>query len=206
MTRILLVRHGHVAGISPERFRGRAELELTERGFAEARATARRIAAHWRPAIVYTSPLHRCVTTGQLIAEDCHVPTCVLDDLKDIDYGVWQGKTHEEVRDASPLEYERWRHSPHLMRFPAGESLQQLAARVADGLRFAIQHHPSDTIVIVGHDNSNRALLLQALDLSLSAFWRITQDPCAISEFVIHDDNRLTVLRMNETAHLGTIA
>jgi len=39
------------------------------------------------------------------------------------------------------------------------------AARVADALRFTIQHRPDDTIVMVGHDSSNRVLLLQALDL-----------------------------------------
>ena len=58
---------------------------------------------------------------------------------------------------------------------------------------------------MVGHDSSNRVLLLQALDLPLSAFWRISQDTCAINEFVTHDDNRLTVLRVNETAHLAAI-
>lgn len=203
MTHILLVRHGHVAGISPERFRGRLDLELTERGLAGARATAQRIAQAWRPTVVYTSPLRRCVTTGELIAQGCEVPSKVLHDLNDIDYGSWQGCSHDEVRDASPVEYQRWRDSPQLVRFPAGESLQDLAARVAEALRFVIQHHPAETVVMVGHSSTNRVMLLQALDLPLSAFWRISQEPCAISEFVSGDDNRITVVRMNETAHLS---
>ena len=49
MTKILLTRHGHVEGITPERFRGRQLLALTERGGAEARALARRIAGAWKP-------------------------------------------------------------------------------------------------------------------------------------------------------------
>ena len=40
MTKLILVRHGHVRGISPERFRGRAELPLTELGRREAELTA----------------------------------------------------------------------------------------------------------------------------------------------------------------------
>ena len=55
MTKILLTRHGHVEGILPERFRGRAELALTRKGVAEAEALAARIARAWRPAVVYTS-------------------------------------------------------------------------------------------------------------------------------------------------------
>src|SRR5436305_13709122 len=64
MTKLILVRHGHVERISPERFRGRAQLPLTETGHREAAATAKRLAASWRPAAVYTSPLRRCVAVG----------------------------------------------------------------------------------------------------------------------------------------------
>src|SRR5882724_5068487 len=100
MTRVVLVRHGHVPGIIPERFRGRTNLELTDRRLAEARATAICVALHWRPTIVYTSPMQRCVMTGHLIAEACHAPKLVLADLNDIDYGAWQGQTHDEVRES----------------------------------------------------------------------------------------------------------
>jgi broad specificity phosphatase PhoE len=81
VTKILLVRHGHVEGIKPERFRGRADLVLTGRGRAEAGAVARRIASDWRPRIVYTSPLKRCIETGEAIAKACHVATQIVDSL-----------------------------------------------------------------------------------------------------------------------------
>lgn len=64
MTRIVLVRHGHVEGIDPPRFRGRMELPLTELGLRQAELTAERIASHWRPVAIYTSPMQRCVQTA----------------------------------------------------------------------------------------------------------------------------------------------
>ena len=67
MTKILLVRHGHVEGISPERFRGRADLPLTELGRRQAEATSRRIHATWEPTAIYASPLSRCQDTGAAI-------------------------------------------------------------------------------------------------------------------------------------------
>ncbi len=73
MTRILLTRHGNVEGIKPARFRGRAELELTERGLGQADALGRRIAANWKPVAVFTSPLQRCVLTGARIAAACGI-------------------------------------------------------------------------------------------------------------------------------------
>ena len=91
MTKLILVRHGHVEGISPERFRGRAELPLTDTGRREAEATAARIAANWRPAAVYTSPLGRCVETGAAIGKAVGLTPSVVLRLNDIDYGDWQG-------------------------------------------------------------------------------------------------------------------
>jgi probable phosphoglycerate mutase len=205
MTRIVLIRHAHVPGISPETFRGRLDLALTERGREEARLTAKSVAQRWRPSIVYTSPLQRCVATGRVIAELSGVESRAVDDLNDLDYGAWQGKAHAEIQEKSPAQYARWRSSPDLVRFPAGESLQDLALRVANLVRFVIEHHPDDTIVTVGHDASNRALLLQALALPLSAYWRVAQDPAAISEILLHED-RITVLRVNETAHLADLS
>jgi len=201
MTRIVLVRHGHVAGIEPERFRGRTDLPLTELGTRQARATAAAIHGRWQPARVYSSPLQRCVVTGQLIADACGVERQSCHELIDLDYGDWQGKSHEEVRSSSPREYQRWMSSPDLHRFPAGESLPMLAARVTEALRVVLQAHAAQTVVLVGHDSGNRALLLLALGLPLRAYRRIQQDPCGLSEFVVEGET-ITVQRINETAHL----
>jgi broad specificity phosphatase PhoE len=62
------------------------------------------------------------------------------------------------------------------MRFPEGESLHELVARGADALRLVVKHHSDDTMVLVGHDSVNRAMLLQLLDQPLSAYWRLAQE------------------------------
>ena len=203
MTKIILTRHGHVEGISPERFRGRTDLPLTELGEAQAKAVAIRVASAWTPSMVYTSPMRRCLATAETIAAACRVPIEILDHLNDLDYGEWQWRSYAEVRAASPQVFSAWFASPHLIRFPGGESLQDLVARTGDALRLAIARHgqATDTIVLVGHDSVNRALLLQLLDQPLSAFWLIQQHPCAINEIEI-SEGRVRVLRVNETAHL----
>src|SRR5205085_2958232 len=104
MTRLLLVRHGHVEGISPERFRGRAELPLTATGRREAELTAARIAASWRPAAICTSPMGRCVDTGAAIAQPFGLTPSVMPGLNDIDYGEWQGLTRDEAHARWPDE------------------------------------------------------------------------------------------------------
>jgi broad specificity phosphatase PhoE len=203
VTKILLTRHGHVEGIHPERFRGRAELSLTEGGRAEARALAKRIAATWKPAAIYTSPQGRCVVTGGYIGEACGVVPSTVDSFMDISYGAWQMRTHDDVKAASPEAYAQWRATPHLTRFPGGESLQDLSARTADVLRFVLDRHPSDTVILVGHDSVNRSLLLQLLGLPLSAYWRLIQSPCCLNEIDVEADE-VKLQRLNDTAHLET--
>jgi phosphoserine phosphatase len=207
VTKIILTRHGHVEGINPARFRGRTDLPLTPLGEAQAKAVARRIFSAWRPVAVYTSPLRRCLTTAQAVATTCHVSCEIRDDLNDIDYGEWQWRTYSEVRAASPAAFASWFATPHLFRFPGGESLQDLVARAGEALRTVLARHQgaADQVVLVAHDNVNRALLLQLLDQPLSAYWRINQDPCAINEIDLVE-GRISVLRINETAHLeGTV-
>jgi broad specificity phosphatase PhoE len=129
----------------------------------------------------------------------------ILDDLNDIDYGAWQLKTFDEMREANPALFAAWFATPHLFRFPGGDSLHDLVARSSDALRFVLQQHVDETVVLVSHDSFNRALLLQLLDQPLSTYWRLAQAPCRINEIdVVQGEIRVT--RLNETSHLNTLA
>jgi phosphoserine phosphatase len=205
MTKIILTRHGHVEGIKPERFRGREPLQLTARGVAEAAALAQRVAARWRPSQIYTSPMSRCIATAAAIAQATGTPSKTCEDLNDIDYGAWQFKTFAQAKAQDAALFAAWFANPPLVRFPNGESLQDLAARTANALRMVLARHPNETIVLVGHDSVNRALLLELLELPLSAYWRLAQEPCCINEIDVNED-AVRVRSINETQHLDAVA
>ena len=108
-------------------------LALTEQGRGEAEALARRIAGGWKPEHIYMSPMERCVKTGAAVARACGLAAGeTRDDLNDIDYGRWQFKTFADAKADDPALFAAWFTTPQLVRFPSGESLQDLAARVAD--------------------------------------------------------------------------
>jgi phosphoserine phosphatase len=205
MTKIILTRHGHVEGIKPERFRGREPLQLTKRGVEEAAALAQRIAVHWRPSHIYTSPMGRSIATAAAIARATGVAAKTCDDLNDIDYGAWQFKTFADAKAQEPALYAEWFATPQLVRFPNGESLQDLAARTANALRMVLARHRDETVVLVGHDSVNRVLLLELLELPLSAYWRLAQEPCCLNE-IDANEARVRVHSINETQHLEAIA
>ncbi|MDF3933736.1 histidine phosphatase family protein [Pseudomonas citronellolis] len=202
MTTIILTRHGHVDWIAPERFRGRAQLPLSELGRRQAQAVARSIAQGWRPQAIYTSPLARCVDTGAAIAAATGAPAQALEGLADIDYGQWQGLTHDEVRARWPEEHRLWLAAPDLAAIPAGESLAEVLARGTAVLREVLRRHAGQTLVLVGHDSVNRVLLLQMLGLPLARYWRLKQEPCCLNEIVFADD-AFTLHRLNGTEHLA---
>ena len=205
MTKIVLIRHGHVEGIKPARFRGREPLDLTARGRAEAAAVAERIAERFRPSCIYTSPMGRCIATATAIAKACGIAAKTCEDINDLDYGAWQFKTFAEAQAQNPQLFAAWFATPHLVRFPNGEALQDLAARVADAVRMVLARHPDETVVLVGHDAVNRTLLLQFLDLPPSAYWRLDQEPCCLNEIDVVGGT-VCIRRINATQHLDAVA
>ena len=201
MTTIVLTRHGHVAWLDPKRFRGLAELKLTEAGVAEAEAAAERIAARWSPSAIYASPLGRSLRTAQIIAEPLRLPVQPMDSLIDIDYGAWQGFTVDEARERWPAEIELWFRRPDLVQIPDGETLQAVLVRAAQALRAIVGRHPDQTVVLVGHDSVNRVILLHALEMALARYWQLGQDPCAINQIEASAEG-FVVHAMNDTGHL----
>jgi len=202
MVRIILARHGHVDWLAPERFRGRAELPLSDLGRRQAQALARYIAATWKPDAVYTSPLGRCRETGAEIAAPFRLEVRPVDGLADIDYGEWQGLTRDEAQERWPDETELWFRTPHIAAIPGGETLAALLSRTSAALRDILWRHPDQTVVLVGHDSVNRLLLLFALEAPLSRYWHLRQEPCAVNE-LFFDNDSFIIGSINQTQHLS---
>ena len=104
---------------------------MTPRGREQAAAAAARIAALApKIAAVVTSPLQRCVSTGEVIAAALGDPPMSVDpDLIECDFGEWEGRTYAEVRARWPQEMAAW-HASTAVAPPGGESFQQVAERV----------------------------------------------------------------------------
>ena len=202
MVRIILARHGRVDWLAPERFRGRAELPLSDLGRRQAQAVARFIAATWKPDAVYTSPLGRCRETGAEIAAPFRLELRPVDGLADIDYGEWQGLTRDEAQERWPDETELWFRTPHIAAIPGGETLAGLLSRTSAALRDILWRHPDQTVVLVGHDSVNRVLLLFALEAPLSRYWHLRQEPCAVNE-LFFDNDSFIIGSINQTQHLS---
>ena len=201
MLTIILTRHGQTEWNRVERFRGRVEVALNDIGVAQAQATSRRIAATWQPAAVYTSPMDRAVKTGGIIAAPFGLEGQPLHELNDLNFGEWQGLTPPEVKARWPELHDTWYRRPDLVHIPSGETLYALQERVARLFNRLILRHPDATVVLVGHECTNRVILLHTLGLPLRRYWNVEQGTCAINVIQATADD-FTVVSMNETYHL----
>lgn len=202
---LVLVRHGHVEGIHPERFRGQIDLPLTPLGHEQAATTAKFIGANWRAGAVYTSPLARCRDTGAAIAATQGLSIEPLQELIDINYGKWQGRERTEVQKNEPELFHAWMTQPQLTVVEGADSLQDVQARLLKALWRMRQAHPGETVVAVGHDSTNRVFLTLALDVPLSRYWHLQQDPCAIN-ILRFEESGCRVVAINQTSHLSGVA
>lgn len=199
-TMIILVRHGHVDGIDQPRFRGRQHLALTAAGMRQVEHTAALIARRARLDAVYSSPLTRCITTATTIGNAQGLAPQPDEDLIDLDYGEWQGRSHDDVLAKDGERARAWFADPATAPIPGGESLHALSCRAISAFKRIVGRHGGGTVAIVGHDTVNRALLLHALGLGLDHYRRLRQDPACVN--VLLSDEALQVASLNETAHL----
>ena len=102
MTRIYLVRHGQTQWNKEEIFRGTTDVPLNESGLKEARLAAEALREEPIKA-VYTSPLARANQTAEAIARIHRMEARVIDDLRDICFGEWQGVAHKILTYVPPV-------------------------------------------------------------------------------------------------------
>ncbi len=201
VTRLLVVRHGETDANAAGTWQGATDHPLNDRGRAQARALALRLAEEY-PDIraIYTSPLQRARQTAEIIAETLGpVPIIEEPDLREYHLGEWEGLTYEELRYEKRL-WERMRADAHWAP-PGGESAYHFALRVLNAFQRIAQRHPGETILVVGHGGAIATALALLLERDGSKWDAYQMVNCALTELLFSPQPRL--IRFNETQHLA---
>lgn len=126
---ILLVRHGETQATSEGRYEGDGDSPLTIEGQRRVKYLSNILASIGIDA-VYSSPKKRCLETAWAIAEPHSLTVQVVPGLQEVNFGLWEGLTFEEVRRKDPDLSARWLDDPAHVRPPSGETLEEMASRV----------------------------------------------------------------------------
>lgn len=200
--KLLLVRHGESTWNAQGRYQGRRDAPLSQRGALQADALSQRLATDddVRPRAIVSSPLSRARDTAQPAARSLGLDVVVDEDLIEISHGKWEGLLRSEIADKWPAMLAAWRDAPESVRFPDGESLDDVLARWRNFIS-NVGRYPSPLLVVT-HDVIVRLAVLAARGRPLSDFNTLVAENAAISEFD-YDRGVLALVSLNDAAHLG---
>ena len=180
MMNLLLIRHAlndwvgkRLAGWTPG-------VHLNDEGRAQAAALAQHL-AEVPLAAIYSSPLERTLETAQPLAEAHGLAVQVREGLGETRYGGWTGRTLKELR-----EEKLWpvvQVYPGGARFPGGESLREVQARMVAELDAIRDAHPGQTVVVVSHSDPIKLAVAHYAGLPLDLFQRLTISPASVTAF-----------------------
>ena len=126
--KLYIIRHGQTDWNIPKKIQGRQDIPLNERGHFQAQCLGK--AMENRPiTAVFSSPQIRAMETAIAVASPAGVPVIPVRDLMEINYGVWEGKTEEELLRDDRALYEAWWSHPAETAPPEGESINQVNER-----------------------------------------------------------------------------
>jgi alpha-ribazole phosphatase len=203
--RVYLIRHGESASSYGGRYYGHTDLPLSERGREQMAFWGERL-LRMPPQKIYCSDLARSRESAGVLACQWSLDPIVWPDLREINMGLWEGLSYEEINLLHPERAAQWGTGSLAFRFPQGEGLRQLKTRVLRAYRRLIEENPDAVLAIVGHAGPNRVILCQALGISLRYFWRLGQDYGGLSIIDYHGRSALVSLlnsREEFSVHYG---
>ncbi|GAA2676596.1 bifunctional RNase H/acid phosphatase [Nonomuraea recticatena] len=201
-TSLLLLRHGETPLSAERRFSGLGDPELNPNGLAQAEAAARRLSAPpYRLDVVVSSPLKRARRTAEAVAGLAGLDVEVDDDLRETDFGAWEGHTFTEIQRRWPAELAAWLADPTAAP-PQGESFTQVARRVEAARDRLLERYEGRTVLVVSHVTPIKTLLRLALMAPPEALYRMHLDLACLSLIDFYADGPAVVKSFNDISHL----
>ncbi|WP_037318268.1 histidine phosphatase family protein [Amycolatopsis orientalis] len=200
VARLLLVRHGQTEWHAENRYAGSSDVALTEEGLRQAEELAG-FAVAAGPSSVFCSPQSRARRTAEPSAEALGLPLRVIDELREVHFGLMEGRTRDELAATDPDAVARFLADPVTGAFPGSEPPGDAAARGAKALRGIAAEVPGETVLVVAHNTLIRLTLCELLGIPLETYRTVFPrlDNAAVTEIAI-DGTRTGLLRLNQPA------
>jgi probable phosphoglycerate mutase len=219
MTKVIIVRHGQSGYNTERRIQGRTDAStLTEKGRNDASLVGKALSNILFNAI-YSSPLQRAKHTADIIHSELathpeqSAVIQVSDLLLEIDLPLWEGLLTAEVKQKFADDYRTWHQRPDELRMLLNDTegtrehfpVLALYEQARQFWQETLSQHQGETILIVGHNGINRALISTALGIPASRYHSIQQSNCGITvlNFAGGLGEPVQLESLNQTQHTG---
>jgi probable phosphoglycerate mutase len=179
---LLLIRHG-ATDLTAKQLVGRTRgVHLSDTGRGQAERLVRRLEGipvdH-----IYSSPLERAQETAIPLAGARNLKISTDARLNECDYGSWTGQEFKALRKSDL--WKRVQRLPADARFPGGEAVREVQARVVGCIDDLAEAHPKETVAAFSHGDVIKAALAHFIGVHLDLFQRLHVAPAAISALVL---------------------
>ncbi|MGB8454663.1 MAG: histidine phosphatase family protein [Anaerocolumna sp.] len=202
-TEIFLVRHGETAWNKEGKFQGCTDINLSQEGIQQAHLLKDVFKNSFD--YVYTSPLSRAVQTAEILCQ-AHkdIKPVVLPDLREINFGAWEGLTIMQIREQYQAEYQAWRTDEEYGNLMGGDlTLRNAGNRAKDAILSLAEKHAGKKIVIVAHGGILKAALIGIFDWKMTMYHRFFLGNTSVTKLSIGDNKIPILVTLNNTSHIS---
>ncbi|MDX1638898.1 MAG: histidine phosphatase family protein [Balneolaceae bacterium] len=201
-TNLFIIRHGETEFNRLGKMQGRGIDEpLNETGRRQARATAQYLSS-FGIDLVFSSSLKRSIETAEIIAEHHQVDLVSYKELDELDFGIYEGKHWDEIKEEVLRVQERWQNGEVHFALDGGESPSQALDRVQHRMTSIIEEHQYKNLLVILHGRLIRILLAYWLGYGLSRMHEIEHSNGSLNH-LRWNGKAFEIVTLNKTDHLA---
>ena len=196
MLKVYLLRHGQTAwNADGNRYCGRTDITLTEKGINQAHAVEEQL-KHISFDAIYSSPLERAFMTAQIASGKQEV---VKDErLIEVDFGNWETKPKEQFIEEDKELWNNWEADPSITKAGrTGETAREVVERADDFFKTLQTKHKTGNVLVVAHNGLNRFYLAYKLGMNLKDYRKLMVENGTVSMFQLDKEGELTLVHLN---------
>jgi len=202
--KLFLIRHGQTKWNSQGRYQGAQDTNLSETGIKQAELAGKYL-SKVDFASFYSSPKKRALQTAKIITAGLNIKINIREDLKELNFGKWEGMTFEDINTIYRQDYQNWLSDPYKNAPTDGESFKVLVERAEREIDKIVNENPdSSNVGIVTHGGVIIALLVNWLQIPSKCWRSLIQRQGAINVVVI-DKKFPYISQINYTGHLKPV-
>ena len=205
VTTLYLVRHGTTAWNQALRYQGQTDNPLDEIGERQG-ACLEEYFKDIHVDLGVTSPLQRAVRTLEysLATQDHEVPVLVEPGIMEIDFGLIDGWTKEEIQAEYPEFYRMYvlNEDRGHARAPGGETMIEVYERVSKAIMSIVREHRGETIVIASHGTAIQTFLNYAEGIPADKMGRYLLYNVSVCCVTVDEEDRITLIFVDDKHHV----
>ncbi|SHO51786.1 histidine phosphatase family protein [Anaerocolumna xylanovorans] len=200
-TEILLIRHGETIWNKLGKFQGSTDIELSEEGRKQALALKASLKPDFQA--IYASPLIRATETANILCEGTGLKVMPCKEMREINFGAWEGLTFDEIKNSYPEEFALWRNDEKDCPLMGGDlSIRNASNRAAAAILSIAADHAGQKVLLVAHGAIIKAGLIGLFEWKMTMYHHFYVGNTAITKLSFRSPDDPVLESFNDTSHL----